>query len=311
LTPLALALLGGFGSGACDPNVVIGAKWNHALGGGAGDVGGMPSTGAGGAGGNAGSSSDAGTSLGGSVEAGAAGTPTDAGAGGDSGLIFSADHEIGSLAQWDEGPDEDSGGYYSDPDNSSATWSKDVAHSGQGSAKLYVNTTPGDRIARLYRRIENGEAYYSAWFYLEESHTPSSWWSIFLFRAVRDRTKSIDLWSVELLPNSSDKSKLTLSLYDHQYNNGAGRNLTDPSQPLIPIKQWFQIQAYLQQAQGQPSKLTIWLDGNQVFEQDSTTPAPTGQPLYWVIGNGGGKMTPAESTVYVDDAEVSTAFVQP
>jgi hypothetical protein len=35
------------------------------------------------------------------------------------------------------------------------------------------------------------------------------------------------------------------------------------------------------------------------------------QPLYWVIGNGGSQMTPPVSTLYVDDAQISTSFVRP
>ncbi len=47
------------------------------------------------------------------------------------------------------------------------------AHSGDGSVKVSIDTTNGDQISRLYRRItDNKDAYYSAWFYLNEDHNP-------------------------------------------------------------------------------------------------------------------------------------------
>jgi len=79
----------------------------------------------------------------------------------------------------------------------------------------------------------------------------------------------------------------------------------------VRIGQWFQIQAYLQVAPGQPSQLTLWLDGNQFLKLDNTTMVPKDQPLYWVIGNGAAKLTPAVSTLFVDDAQISTSFVRP
>jgi hypothetical protein len=298
----ALALT--LAAAGCDPNVVIGEKWPRNVGA-SGDSGAAAVSGSGGA-------SVAGGSVGGSAIAGApampiAGALNDGGAGGqpDDGLIFAADHE-GSvrLSQWDEGPDMDAGGYYADGDL--PVWSTDQHHSGEASVEVTIDTTSDtDQIARLYRRVEQPQAYYVAWFYLNEDHTPGTWWSIFLFRAVKDRAKSIDLWSVDLVRTTDDS--LTVALYDHANNESIEVQGSFP----VPVRQWFQLQAYLQVAEGEPSHLTLWLDGQQFLDLPSATPAPPMQPLYWVIGNGGSKMTPPVSTLYVDDAQISTAFVRP
>jgi hypothetical protein len=299
------ALVLALAASGCDPNVVIGEKWPHGTGG-SGDTGGAP-----GASGSSGSGV-AGDSVGGVATAGEpsipiAGTLSAAGAGGqpDDGLIFRADHENGlRLTQWDEGPDADAGGYYAD--GPLPVWSTDQSHSGEASVELTIDTTSDtDQIARLYRRIEQPEAYYVAWFFLNEDHTPGTWWSIFLFRAVKDRSDSIDLWSVDLVRSASDT--LTVAVYDHANKKTINVQGSFP----VPVRQWFQLQAYLQVAEGEPSHLTLWLDGNQFLDLPSATPAPLMQPLYWVIGNGGSKMTPAVSTLYIDDAQISTSFVAP
>jgi hypothetical protein len=295
---------------ACDPNVVIGSKFR--IGSGGSEVTSAAGGSAMAGGGLGGVSGD--IAVGGST-AGDAGTPTggvpsDGGAGGqpDDGLLFTADHENGvNLTQWDEGPDADAGGYYADPDAELPSYSTDHAHSGDGSAKVTIDSTSGQGvIARLYRRISNdGTAYYTAWFYLAEDHVPDSWWSIFLFRAVKDRNNSIDLWSVDLVRTADNK--LTVAVFDHANQ----KTLNAPGNPLVSVGQWFQIQAYLQVVPGQPSHLSLWLDGNQFLDLAKTTTPPADQPLYWVIGNGAARLNPPVSTLYVDDAQISTSFVRP
>ena len=313
---LALALVSG--AVACDPNVVIGAR--RLLGnGGSDETGGTAETagvgavsgsgpavsGSGGVAGDlasGGSMSDAGMpTVGTAGEAGAGGQP-------DDGLIFFADQDDGtkSLKQWDSGADDDSGGYYADPAQPNPSYSVEQHHSGEGSAKIIIDTsTAKDQISRLYRRIETPSAYYIAWFYLAEDHAPESWWSIFLFRAVKDRNFSIDLWSVDLVKTAQDT--LSVVVFDHANN----KTLDVPSHPAVPVKQWFQIQAFLEQKAGQPSQLTLWLDGVQFLSLQNTTAVPVNQPLYWVIGNGAGKLTPGRSTVFIDDAQIATSFVRP
>lgn len=299
---------------ACDPNIVIGSKWSRTEGGSVSDAGTSPAiAGTGGASGTGGVAGQPPNDAGQSGDAAQAGAPAlpEGGAGGaptDDGTVWSADHENGSLSQWDEPlSDADAGGYYAD--GALPSYVTGHAHSGDGSAKVTIDTsvdTGAGQIARLYRRIQNGDASYSAWFNLAEDHTPSAWWSIFLFRAVKDRNASKDLWSINLARTKDDK--LTLSLFDHFAN----KSIAAPAPaPIIPVGQWFQLEARLTQAYGQKSQLVIWLNGAEVFHLTDTTPPPDGQPLYWVIGNGGAKMTPAISTVYVDDAQVSTDLLAP
>lgn len=323
-------LLGGalLALAACDPNVVIGAKWRLGQAGTSGDTGGASV--AAGSGGVAGTVAGTGAVAGDAVSpaAGEAGTLTGgtagtSGAGGEAGVgmagepavapIFYDDQPNGSLGLWDQpSADVDAGGFYADTAGSTPTFSSMPAHSGDGSVKVSIDTTNGDQISRLYRRVtDNKDAFYTAWFYLNEDHTPGVWWSIFLFRAVQDRNKSIDLWSVDLV--RTPENTLTLAVFDHQYKSGAGRTIDSQLQPapVVPIRAWFQIEAHLVQNWGQPSQLTLWFNGEQFMSLDMATAAPDQQPLYWVIGNGGAKMNPPKSTLFVDDAQISTAFVKP
>ena len=301
----ALCLLALLGAG-CDPNVVIGAKWRagEPTAGTSSGSGGIPGGMAGTAGAeNVGGTESAGTGGASTIEAGAPGQ-----AGSDGTIFFEADHEDGSLGVWDSGPDMDAGGYYADSNVEPPQFRADgPAHSGSGAVEVTIDTSTGTApIARLYRRIETDRAYYSAWFYLAETHDPSSWWSIFLYRAVRDRSDSIDLWSVDLV-RVDNEDRLTLAIYDHDQ----GRNLDLLSLPTVPIAQWFQLQAYLETPDGQPSRLELWLDDEQVLARSDLRQMPEGEPVYWVIGNGGDTLEPPVSTLYIDDAIISSTRVGP
>lgn len=312
----------GFG---CDPNIVIGAKLR--LGEGGSDAGSNSSAGmspvpVAGSGGAATGGSGGEAPLGGTNEGAAppvSGDAGDAGAAGmppDNHAIFTTSNE-GSLQDWDADPanDPDAGGYYSDPGVALPAFTTEQHHSGDGAAKVVINADGSmDKISRLYRRIgDYQEAWYLAWFYLKEDHVPSTWWSIFLFRANQNRADSTDLWSVDLA--RTPQNELTVALYEHQFDNGAGkakgRTINASMQQIVPVKRWFQLQARLKAKAGQDSQLQVWLDGVEVISLSKTTPAPDGMSLYWVIGNGAGKLTPAESTVYIDDAQIATSYVAP
>lgn len=303
---------------SCDPNVVIGRKLSLGEPSGGTGTGGAPVTsGSGGLPSTSGSAGDG--ALGGAAGEGAA-PPSSAGEAGapdvppDPSVIFTTGNE-GSLQDWDSGADADAGGYYADPGVQSPLYTTEQHHSGEGAAKVVINADGSmDKISRLYRRFgDYEEAYYLAWFYLKEDHVPSSWWSIFLFRANQNRLDSTDLWSIDLV--RTPQNQLTVALYEHQYNNGAGkqpgRTVSASTQQVVPVGVWFQLQAYLKAKAGQPSVLRVYLDGTQLINLESTTPAPDGMSLYWVIGNGAGKLAPAESTVYIDDAQIATTFVRP
>jgi hypothetical protein len=126
-----------------------------------------------------------------------------------------------------------------------------------------------------------------------------------LFRAVKDRNASIDLWSVDLVER--DDEQLTFAVFDH----AANKSIALPAEPVVEVGKWFQLQAFLHQVAGEPSQVIFYLDGVEFLTLDDATAVPEDEPVYWVIGNGAGKLSPAVSTVYIDDAVISKTFIEP
>ena len=220
-------------------------------------------------------------------------------------IIWFADHERGDLSAWTAGGAANGGGQYQSGGQTEV--SRDRAHGGSYAAKLTIDTTDRtDHTARLYRRTANGGAFYSAWFFFNQSHTPDEWWSIFLFRAQRDPNdldSYVNLWNFNV--ERPDGGNLTLSFYDHltqQYTRSSAA-------PPIPVGQWTHIEAFFNYAPPD-TRITVWQDGVLVFDIAGLgeSPAPY---LYWSIGTGSNGLMPRVSTIYVDDAAIATGRLGP
>jgi len=222
-----------------------------------------------------------------------------------SAVLWSADHETGDLSQWHSGGDSEGGDYQS---GGTLAISSEQAHSGSYSVKMTIDTSDAaDHTARVYRRAVAGPAYYSAWFYFTEAHTPDIWWSIFLIRAQTspsDPGTFKNLWDVNLERPSS--GEMIISFFDHLSNNDTHASFPKP----VPVAQWTHFEAYLEYAPPNGTRLTFWQDGDAVLDLMGLGDAPAPY-LFWAIGNGANNLTPPVSTLYIDDAVISTTRLGP
>jgi hypothetical protein len=181
------------------------------------------------------------------------------------------------------------------------------ARSGSYSARCFIDTTSGTSDgARLYRRIENGGAYYSAWFRLAAIHSVANWWSIFLYHA-RDTPEPADdanfLWDLRVVQPS--EGQLAIVLYEH-----ATQGLTASAPHSLPVGEWFHLEAYFEYAPPASSRLSVWLNGQPLLDATGLRGEDT-RPVYWIIGNGSNDLDPDSSTLFVDDAAIATGRLGP
>ena len=223
-------------------------------------------------------------------------------------IIWFADHESGDLSAWRMGGGADGGGDYQASGQTEV--SRERAHGGSGyAAKLTIATSDGaDHTARLYRRTVNGGAYYSAWFFFSQAHTPIEWWSIFLFRAQRDPNdieSFVNLWNLNV-ERPDGGGNLTLSFYDHLTGL-----YTRPATPMpLPIGQWTHLEAYFNYVPPSSTRITVWQDGQLLLDLTGLGQAPSPY-FYWSIGTGSNGLLPRVSTIYIDDAAIATGRLGP
>lgn len=293
----ALCLACMLGANACGGEIVLGDSLS-ALPGNAGNAGRGNVAGAGGGG----SANVAGT-------LGSAGTSPSAPDGplppaGE--LVWSTDHEVGDWSDWERGGTFYGGEY----EWGDVTAYVDIGAGRDGSNGIVadINTAARDEPSqgvRLYRRIEDGGAYYSAWFRLEDAHTVTDWWSIFLFHA-RDDSLSLDndvsLWDVRVV--DTPEGEMALQFFDHDLMQGSLAG----ARGIIQPNEWFELSAYLDYRPPSGTRLAIWLNGNQLFDRTELHTSVQNN-VFWSIGNGAARLDPPDSTLDMDDAAIRRARV--
>jgi hypothetical protein len=221
-------------------------------------------------------------------------------------ILWFADHETGDLSAWHSGGAANGGGQYQSAGQTEVL--RERPHGGSYAAKLTIDTTDrADHTARLYRRTVSGGAYYSAWFFFSQIHTPDEWWSIFLFRAQRDPNDLntfVNLWNINV--ERPEGGTLMLSFYDHLTQRYAR-----PVSPIpLPVAQWTHIEAFFSYVPPDATRITIWQDGQLVLDLPGLGQSPSPY-LYWAVGTGSNGLSPSVSSIYIDDAAIATGRLGP
>jgi hypothetical protein len=254
-------------------------------------------------------------------------------------IIWSTDFEDGGLSSLSAPPG--AGGFYtSDAGDSAVAISSEQAHSGRYSAKITSIATlphPGTESAGgggLYKTgVFPGAAYYSAWYFLPppsdgdataaDSYVTTTLWSVLKFQGVLDPDAGPGGGLSQVLDLSLESQldhSLTLVLFDANH-----RYLTSPFPvvvPVVPIGQWFQIEAFYRNAVDTTGRFTVWLNGTQIYdvERPTNTSIDDGGPnpvvyftpcslIYQLAPPPGGGNPIAE--MYIDDVTISWSRVTP
>jgi hypothetical protein len=228
-------------------------------------------------------------------------------------LVWSADHEAGTIDDWLRGGTFYGGEYH---------WgdvSFDVVEAaGRGGGlglAIRIDTAfqgePSQGV-RLFRRMEEGPAFYTAWFRLEEPHTVSDvgpeglagWWSIALFHA-RDETLALEtdvsLWDVRVVDTPS--GDMALQFFDLETMQGT---TADASGTVAP-GEWFELSVYLDYRPPDTTRLAVLRDGVVLFDMKDLVTTTLLPHVFWAVGNGANGLSPTESRLALDDATIRTA----
>lgn len=230
-------------------------------------------------------------------------------------VVWSADMETGDLSQWTIGGTR--GGPF---DSGSCRRpeggvTSEVAHSGRYAAKMTIDVSQKESGCRLFRHLEseNGKPYYySAWMMIPTAEKVEGYWNIFQFKSENDKMNEA-VWVVEAR-NRPDGSLHTVLRWKGLVRGPTQKDGTDVKyfdQALIdiPIGRWFHLEAFLAQSEKFDGHITVWQDGVQLWDLDRVKTRYPGGDNRWSVNNYGEGLEPARTTVYVDDAMVTTARV--
>ena len=194
---------------------------------------------------------------------------------------------------------------FPDPANVIEVSTERVRH-GADAAKLTIDAPSGSQGSAALSRfgVLPVQAYYSAWYYLPRTVTVGNYWVIFKFRQ-QDQSTMDEFYDLDLV--NLQTGEMSLQLYDHRRQAVVDLDMKDP---VVPVGQWFQIEAFYRNAQDTTGRVTFWLDGRPIVDIANQAMAPTPW-VEWDACSIGENLNPGTAVLYVDDCAVSRSRVGP
>lgn len=221
----------------------------------------------------------------------------------DPDVIWWADHEAGDFSEWD------TGGYHWSTEGGSTRIVTAVARSGRHSFESSVSSLePGRQSGAQASRSGSlpTEAFYSAWFYLPERVSSTSYLVLTKFRSRSDPANSatiVNTWDIDILTDAS--GSMFPQLYDHAETQGLWR--TDFR---IPVDRWFQIEVFLRAVNDDTGRITVWFDGELLFDVTGKATIPS-SIFEWSVGSVAEEIAPSPAVIFIDDAAISKRRLGP
>jgi hypothetical protein len=224
-------------------------------------------------------------------------------------LLWTARFETNSFDEWTASRFGGAVGAAPMPPNAVAV---STAHPRAGlyDAALSVDAGPDATVESASMSLKENlptDAFYSAWYYLPHTTTVNGYWVIQKFRRrtdVADPSTEGELFDLDLytLPTG----EMSFRVFDHR----AGDNppmIVD--QPIVTVDGWFHLETRYRNTTDATGRLTIWLDGLEVFDLSGPTgPTPW---IQWTVVSVAQDLTPSANVLYVDDCAISGSRVGP
>jgi hypothetical protein len=223
--------------------------------------------------------------------------------------LWIGDMEEGSLNDWYKpgtqatpGCCHGGGEFNSGSANSIATPKK---HTGNWGVEMTIRTpnspTSGTRLFRWRESQNYPKLYYSVWYYFPQRYTVTNWWNVFQWKS--KRPFQVDPFFILNVGNRPDGS-MYFYLYDWQRRIAYKQSVKN-----IPISRWFQVEAYYECAGDRTGRVTFWQDGAMLFYVPNVQTRYEDGDCQWSVDNYSDSLQPAQSTIYVDDAAISTTRI--
>jgi hypothetical protein len=174
---------------------------------------------------------------------------------------------------------------------------KSPTRSGRFAAAFTLDTDTDAEQARCVRRgTFPDEAYYGAWFFIPAGTTSDALWNLMHLQGAKLGELS-GLWDVSV--STDEDGEMHPQIFE-----AASDDWTDAApEVVLPADEWFHLQFYQRREPDAAGAVALFVNGAQVIAKEGIAPdgAAWGQ---WYVGNLAYSLTPAQSTLFVDDVSI-------
>ncbi|MCD4672970.1 MAG: heparin lyase I family protein [Anaerolineaceae bacterium] len=225
-------------------------------------------------------------------------------------IVWKATHEDGDLREWQEHGDfitQGSSAYYS--------MITSPAHSGNYAVALTIDTegysSSGDFAAYLFYwdQLPGDAYYYSAWYFIPPGTQPQDWWNVWQWKSTYNGStdNSVPMYALDIREKSTGQLSLQLI-----YRPDIAEKIDYRQNILyVPTDQWFQIEAYYKKGVDNTGQVIVWQDGTEIFNLSSVKTTESDNTVYWSVNHYTDYIIPNPSSIYIDDAAISTERLGP
>jgi Polysaccharide lyase len=225
-------------------------------------------------------------------------------------IVWKATHETGDISEWQQHGDfirQGQSAYYS--------MVTPFAHTGNYSISLTIDTEgysdSGGHAAYLFfwDQLPEDAYYYSAWYYIPAGTQPQHWWNVWQWKSTYngDTDYSVPMYILDILEQNNGELALHLvyrpdieEKIDYRQN-----------QKTVPTDQWFHIEAYYKKAVDETGQVIVWQDGEEILNLSNVQTTEQDNTVYWSINHYTDEILPAPSSIYIDDAAITTERIGP
>jgi hypothetical protein len=208
--------------------------------------------------------------------------------GGGPALLWSAEHEVGTLDEWLA----DGSGWRYTQGNGTLDVSQAHAHSGGYAVAATISTDDGGMHQAVVARdvtLESGR--YGAWYFFPEAMTADYWVIMKLSNG-----ESADRFDIDVHAPEGEEPRLRLFEHGQDW-------ITEPAPVPLAVGRWVHIEALFRSTPDDDGRLIVLQDGKAILD---TGPRPTSTDarVSFIVGSVCWHLAGGPYTLYIDDASI-------
>jgi hypothetical protein len=236
--------------------------------------------------------------------------PTSPNPPGTAAIVWKATHETGDIREWKEHGDfirQGTSAYY--------TMVTSPTHSGNYAVALTIDTkgssNSGSYAAYLFYwdQLPGDAYYYSAWYFIPAGTQPQDWWNVWQWKSTYNGNtdSSVPMHVLDIRQRATGQLSLQL-IYRPDLSSKINyqQNIK-----YVPTDQWFHIEAYYKKGTSNNGQVIVWQDGTEIFNLSGVQTTERDNTVYWSVNHYTDYILPNPSSIYIDDAAISTQRLGP